>query len=1114
MPKAARRRARAVPHNAPSGNDYLWFPVGPTSLTNGQAGGDPNVAGRIRDLAVDPTDGKRVYAATAGGGVWFSADAGASWRPLDEWQISDRGTGRIANALACGAIFVGWGTSADGSGDLIWVGTGEPDVANYGGPAGGGETPGGTQVGGSVGGVGFLSSDPSVSGGAWQVVKGDPVASDPDTLRGERCYRITADPGNDKQLIAGTTKGLYLKTPNGPWTRITSFAVSDALQPLDVVMTRTAPTKLRIWVATASKVWVAEVTAPATTAIPTNLDFTLVTLPSVAINPNNAAFGTCLQLAAMGNTVYVLGRSAIATTGTHPNPNPAAVWTIDATAGTAGLRGVLLTGTPPDLYMSASDQSGYDMCIAAHPTVGGRIYIGGAAAGTATGWNGAIYRCEIAGTTLTPTLIGEGTHSDVHVLRIGPVSATAAPKRNVWTGTDGGVFRSDIDGDPGSFTACNTGLAALQPGFLANHPTNPGIMAAGLQDNGTAVRIGDGTWREAQKGDGGGVVYDPGASTRYLRQYTGATWSSSDGGSTPPVFRGTAGSTQAITDAIRTSETDEDKASLFYTNATAIAYGNLTHLAVGTNRIWYSTDWGRSWVTLPSATDPRAGVNPNKLQDVLDNSSGSITYQDTSGTTTLASTSSRTVRYSGGIITTRFSQAPNDASGNLKLRLLALYQAGLVWFIGTRAPAGTAPFAWAPGNATIRQRISDPNGGSDDEDAFQHGQPLSFLPALNVTSDFCVHNPALGTLGSCYVTTTGFPYSRQGGPTIDRDTLWFFDGTSTWRPTGLKIDHPNGSWAVAADRVKAPALGVVVDPDNNNVVYVATSVGVVRGELTIGGTQAAPTYHWAWQQMMNGLPEAVVQDVTIFKSGGVKVLRAALQSRGVWEVDLTNVTTAPLSYLRAYNTDTRRIRPVVIGGPATSGDASGVRHDNSPDAVIDVSGTAPAVPLSEADLLKIASAALPSLHPETSFETSQRVFDVHVLAHHRLGTVTPFPANQLRIALLCKQFAADGSVQLDGVWDTLVNGTALPASWSRAAADQWLSPTAPVDPRLPHAVTFHVDMTGKSGAWLLLAVVSHSSNPITGNDLKPDGATGADAVNVQDLVSNSPRAAARSVFLS
>src|SRR4029077_11219727 len=113
-----------------------------------------------------------------------------------------------------------------------------------------------------------------------------------------------------------------------------------------------------------------------------------------------------------------------------------------------------------------------------------------------------------------------------------------------------------------------------------------------------------------------------------------------------------------------------------------------------------------------------------------------------------------------------------------------------------------------------------------------------------------------------------------------------------WRPTGLSTSF-NGTWGVPADQVSAPALAVGVDPDDNSIVYVGTSVGVVRGQLTIGGTPAAPTYAWQWSQFMNGLPEAVVQDLSIFKGSGLKLLRAALQARGVWEVDLANTTVTP-----------------------------------------------------------------------------------------------------------------------------------------------------------------------------------------------------------------------------
>src|SRR5258707_6291581 len=58
-----------------------WLPIGPSAIVGGQAGGGAEVAGRVRDIRRSP-DGARIYLATAGGGVWFSGDAGRSWAPL------------------------------------------------------------------------------------------------------------------------------------------------------------------------------------------------------------------------------------------------------------------------------------------------------------------------------------------------------------------------------------------------------------------------------------------------------------------------------------------------------------------------------------------------------------------------------------------------------------------------------------------------------------------------------------------------------------------------------------------------------------------------------------------------------------------------------------------------------------------------------------------------------------------------------------------------------------------------------------------------------------------------------------------------------------------------
>jgi hypothetical protein len=1108
QPRGRRRRRGSAPlGNAPVGDQNLWFPIGPSVMTNGQAGGNPNVAGRIRDVHIEPVDGLRIYAGTAGGGAWFSADRGETWSPLDDFQESDRtDVGNVASALACGAVYARFGAAADGSLDTVWVGTGEP--ALFGGGRAGGT---GGLPGGKLAGIGFLHGDPAVGPG-WTIVKGDAASADPDTLRGGRCYRIAPDPGSLDQLVAGTTRGLYVLPVGGAWTRVTSYP-SAVGHPLDVVLTRlTGPDRVRIWVGVPSGVQVAEFAgAPATAITPATLAFAAVALPKVNTNAPPAIGGTRVQLATDGTTVYVLGRRAIASGEKRTTP-PAHLWSIDATAALGSLGATEVTGLPPDLFMSAGDQSDYDMCIAAHPSTAGQIYVGGAAVSTSTGWNGAVYRCQIAGTAATPTLIGEGVHSDVHIIRVGPAAPSQPSKRTVWIGCDGGLFRSDSDGDAGTFANRNDGLAVLQPGYVASHPTNPGIVAAGFQDNGTAARTGDGLWEQRFQGDGGGIVFDPASDNRYFRQYTDATWESSDGGGIPPVHRRNA----RAQGTLKTSETIEDDASLFYSGADAVQHGGDVHLAFGSDRVWYTRDWGRSWVTLPTNTDPRGGDNPDLAQDVLETTGTPGTFSDRVGSTdSCASTYVGTAISGKGVIAVKFAVAPDDSSGNLVLRVLALWASGLAWFTGTRASTGSGPFSWARPGTFVSGVIRDPSAGESAD--VTGGKPLSFLPAPGSVSDVAVHDPARGPLGSCYVTTTGGAINTTGLPPLD--TLWFFDGTDKWHPTGLRITHPNGTWGgspPANIRVTAPALGVVVDPDDRSTVYVGTSVGVVKGTLTIGGTPAAPTYAWAWEQFVNGLPEAAVQDLSIRAYGGVSLLRVALQARGVWETDVGNSTASPLTYLRLYRTDTRRVLPTPTSGPLLAGDQSPAPYDNSPDIVVDTTGTVRAVPPTESELLKLPSAGGPTAQAQVAI--SDRHPQVHVLVHHRWSD--PAPPAQVRVALLRHALPASGVVSLGGLWTALVNaatsGTppaSLPDGWSAAGATLWQSPAGRVEPRLPRAVTFTPDLSADASgaAILLLAVVMSDSNQISAADLQLSSST--QATTADQLVLSSPHVAAKSIAI-
>ena len=731
---------------------------------------------------------------------------------------------------------------------------------------------------------------------------------------------------------------------------------------------------------------------------------------------------------------------------------------------------------------------------------------------TSSGWNASLYRCDIAGGAAHPTLVGEGVHADVHVIQVWPAPPVAAAKHTVWVGCDGGLFRSDADGDPGSFVNQNDGLAVLEPGFVASHPTNPGIVVAGFQDNGTARRTGDSVWRQEFAGDGGGVVFDPAGTGRYFRQYNKATWNSSDGGNVAPVYR----RQPRAKGKVKTSETIEAEASLFYSGTSSAAHGGDTHLAFGTDRVWYSRDWGRSWVTLPTATDPRAAANPNLAQDVLDSTSNPA-YSDTVGSTDCCSTTYTGTGTSGpGIITVKLSAAPDDTNGNLVLRALAMNATDIVWMVGTRAPATTGAFTWTPIATTPRQQVRVPRAGGE-TNALKAGGPLRFLPAPGMVSDLCVHDPARGALGSCYVTTLGHPLV-SGPDTMARDTLWWFDGTDSWVQTGLRNVHPNGTWPTAADRVTSPAFGVLVNPADTSTVYVATSVGVVRGTLVIGGTVAAPTYQWTWSRFMNGLPTAAVQDLSLFSSGGLTLLRAATQARGVWEIDLAGGVVSPRTYLRLFPTDTRRVLPTPTGGDVLAGDAADPTHwDDSPDLVVDATGTAWTAPPTEAQLAALPRAGAATDRARVS--TTARHLQVHVLVHHRWSAV--LPKGKVKVALMRHDLPADGVVPISQLWPQLVSvaapAAAVPAvlkdGWEAAATALWLSPQDDVDTRVPRAVTFDVDLSSDAtGATIVfLAVVMSEPDQIGPGDLSMGGGT---AQRGFELVASSPHAAARSVQLT
>ncbi|HEY8827862.1 MAG TPA: hypothetical protein VIM17_08905 [Jatrophihabitantaceae bacterium] len=190
-------------------------------------------------------------------------------------------------------------------------------------------------------------------------------------------------------------------------------------------------------------------------------------------------------------------------------------------------------------------------------------------------------------------------------------------------------------------------------------------------------------------------------------------------------------------------------------------------------------------------------------------------------------------------------------------------------------------------------------------------------------------------------------------------------------------------------------------------------------------------------------------------------------------------------------------------------------YDDSPDIVIDTTGVARITPPTEAELAKIP-AQRPASAP-ARLTVTDRHPQVHVLVHHRWSAAAP-PA-QVRVALLRHALPANGVLPLGGLWPVLVaaaaagTSPALPDGWTKAAASLSLNPSGPVEPRLPRAVTFTVDLSADAAgsAILLMAVVLSTTNQISPADLRLSATT--QAATADQLVMSSPHVAAKSIVI-
>ncbi|MGE4560333.1 MAG: hypothetical protein AB7E77_09035, partial [Desulfobulbus sp.] len=467
-----------------------WKPIGPSGVLRGQAGSQPTVSGRIAGIAVGG-DGKRVYAATATGGVWRSDDRGYRWRPLmdginyDPLYHSVGASMLGVTTLSCGAIALD-----PRNPEKIFVGTGEAKAP-----------PSITYLGDGV----LVSDDGGIH---WTKEEHGGPAGDSLTGAGFYALAVDPDPAHAELVFGATNIGLYQRTQKTgmagfEWRKVTVAAPVAGAYCTSVLVARRGGSS-----------------------------------HFFAALPNATASGQVFETWDRGaswhrvGSGYPTGKSRIALAvfldqGTAGNEdviyainNEGEVHRAQRDSGVHGGWSAWsqVSGTPINIEKQGSYNRGFTIA----PDNKNRIYIGGAWVMSNGDYSGFLYRCDISGSgtayNMATTFIGNSIHPDLHTL----VFAQDDP-RQLWVGCDGGVFYTDnavaTDNLDNLFRACNDGLQVLQFNSIGQHPNREAVLLGGTQDNGALRYTGDEAWILSAGGDGGASFINRTDPTKFFSAY-------------------------------------------------------------------------------------------------------------------------------------------------------------------------------------------------------------------------------------------------------------------------------------------------------------------------------------------------------------------------------------------------------------------------------------------------------------------------------------------------------------------------------------------------------------------------------------------------------------------
>jgi hypothetical protein len=476
----------------PVSNPNVWQNIGPGPINNGQtptfSSIPSDVSGRVTAIAIDPVDSS-VYVGGAQGGVWKSLDNGATWTVLTDGLAS----------LAVGSIAIDPAAHTAGNA-TIYIGTGEANGSCD-----------------SYGGVGVYKS--INSGTTWT----GPFGAAQFSNRG--INSLVVDRTNSNRLVATSSSGFYalsctlpavlpsrgvfLSTNGGStWTKQSEAQNNRASKVVQ------DPRVASTWWAA---MWF-------TGAGGTHDGGLLKSIDSGVSWVQVAGTGTLPAAGATWGRAYVTATVDNPTTPTQTVLYLSNEIFFDGATGNGGSlfksvdSGANWTSVPAANGFCGG-QCFYDQPIYADPANPLIVYLGSAGGDDPGILPSVFMRSDNGGTSFADKARSPSTntamHADMHFITSWP----SQPNR-IWVGNDGGVWRSDDRGD--TWVNVNNGLSITQFQGCDFHPSDPGIVYAGSQDNGTEGWQGSVNWKHLDFGDGGFALIDKNNSNNLVHTYFNA----------------------------------------------------------------------------------------------------------------------------------------------------------------------------------------------------------------------------------------------------------------------------------------------------------------------------------------------------------------------------------------------------------------------------------------------------------------------------------------------------------------------------------------------------------------------------------------------------------------